>query len=400
MSTNSNVSTNDSNVKQIYEILNTITAEVLGKSDSGLVQEDLSNIVDVGREIINADKVDSYVNKLVHHIGKVEFNNQKYKGKAPSVLMDKWEYGSILQRIDSELPEAYENSTWNLINGESYDPNIFYQPTVSSKFFDNKVTFEVPISFAERQVKGSFSNATQMNGFLSMITTSVENSLTIKLDELIMRTINNYIGTVLLEGNPNTSINLLAEYNNKFDETLTADKALTNANFLRFANFLINTYIDRVTRISTLFNIGEKERFTNKENANLILLTDFVHSSNVFLQADVRHNEYTGLKNFDSVPYWQGCGINYTFDDISSINVKVNDGSGTSKAVTQTGIIGVLFDRRSLGVTNLDRRVTTNYNPKAEFYTNFYKVDCGYFNDFNQNFIVFYIEDVSQGQSN
>jgi len=149
-------------LSKFMKFLNTITAEVLGKSD--LVQEDLSNIVDVGREIINADKVDSYVNKLVHHIGKVEFNNQKYKGKAPSVLMDKWEYGSILQRVDSELPEAYENSTWNLINGESYDPNIFYQPKVSSKFFDNKITFEVPISFAERQVKGSFSNATQMNG--------------------------------------------------------------------------------------------------------------------------------------------------------------------------------------------------------------------------------------------
>ena len=377
-------------VKQIYEILNTITSEVLGKSD--LVQEDLSNIVDVGKEIINAEKVDSYVNKLVYHIGKVEFNNQKYKGKAPSVLMDKWEYGSILQRVDSELPEAFVNSTWNLVNGQSYDPNIFYQPEVSSKFFDNKVTFEVPISFAEKQVKGSFSNATQMNGFLSMITTSVENSLTIKLDELIMRTINNYIGNVILKNNPNTSINLLKEFNTKFSEDLTADEALTNANFLRFANFIINTYIDRITRISTLFNIGEKERFTNSEDANLILLTDFVHSSNVFLQADVRHNEYTGLKNFDSVPYWQGCGKNYTFNDISSINVIVNDGTGTQQ-VTQAGIIGVLFDKKALGVANLDRRVTTNYNPKAEFYTNFYKVDCGYFNDFNQNFIVFYIDE-------
>lgn len=378
-------------VKQIYEILNTITAEVLGKSD--LVQEDLSNIVDVGREIINADKVDSYVNKLVHHIGKVEFNNQKYKGKAPSVLMDKWEYGAILQRIDSELPEAFENSTWNLVHGESYDPNIFYQPKVSSKFFDNKITFEVPISFAERQVKGSFSNATQMNGFLSMLTTSVENSLTIKLDELIMRTINNYIGNVLLNGNPNTSVNLLAEYNNRFKEGLTVEEALLNPNFLRFANFLINSYIDRLTRISSLFNLGGKERFTNKENAILILLTDFVNASNVFLQADVIHNEYTALKNFDTVPYWQGCGTNYAFEDISSINVLVNDGSDTPKEVRQTGIIGVLFDRRALGVTNLDRRVTTNYNPKAEFYTNFYKVDCGYFNDLNQNFVVFYVED-------
>ena len=378
-------------VKQIYEILNTITGEVLGKTD--LVQEDLSNIVDVGKEIINADKVDSYVNKLVHHIGKVEFNNQKYKGKAPSVLMDKWEYGSVLQRIDSELPEAYENSTWNLVNGASYDPNIFYQPKISSKFFDSKVTFEIPISFAERQVKGSFSDKTQMNGFLTMITTNVENSLTIKLDDLIMRTINNYIGNVLVKNDPNTSINLLKEFNTRYNENLTADKALTNANFLRFANFLINTYIDRITRISTLFNIGDKERFTNIENANLILLTDFIHSSNVFLQADVMHNEYTGLKNFDSVPYWQGCGTNYTFNDISSINVIVNDGSDTPKEITETGIIGVLFDKRALGVANLDKRVTTNYNPKAEFYTNFYKVDCGYFNDFNQNFIVFYIKD-------
>jgi len=386
-------------VKQIHQILNTITGEVLG--NSGLVQEDLSNIVDVGKEIINAGKVDSYVNKLVHHIGKVEFNNQKYKGKAPSVLMDKWEYGSILQRVDSELPDAYENSTWNLVNGQSYDPNIFYQPTVSSKFFDNKITFEVPISFAERQVKDSFSNANQMNGFLSMLTTSVENSLTIKLDELIMRTINNYIGVVLRENNPNTSVNLLAEFNTKFNqgEPLTADKALTNANFLRFANFLINTYIDRITRISTLFNKGGKERFTNRENANLILLTDFVHSSNVFLQADVRHNEYTGLKNFDSVPYWQGCGESYAFNDISSINVKVNDGTNQSKQVTRTGIVGVLFDRQALGVTNLDRRVTTNYNPKAEFYTNFYKVDCGYFNDFNQNFIVFYVDNANSGNN-
>lgn len=384
-------------VKQIHQILNTITTEVLGKSD--LVQEDLSNIVDVGREIINAEKVDSYVNKLVHHIGKVEFNNQKYKGKAPSVLMDKWEYGSILQRIDSELPVAFENSTWDLINGESYDPNIFYQPTVNSKFFDNKITFEVPISFAEKQVKGSFSDKTQMNGFLSMITTNVENSLTIKLDNLIMRTINNHIGNVILGNNPNTSINLLKEFNTKFNGNLTADKALTNGNFLRFANFLINTYIDRITRISTLFNIGKKERFTNSENANLILLTDFVHSSNVFLQADVLHNEHTGLKNFDSVPYWQACGRNYTFSDISSINVLVNDGTNTPKEVTQSGIIGVLFDKRALGVANLDRRVTTNYNPKAEFYTNFYKVDCGYFNDFNQNFLVFYIEDEQSGQN-
>lgn len=376
-------------VTQIHTLLNTVTSEVLGKQD--LVKEDLTNLVDVGTEIINADKVDNFVNKLVHHIGKVQFNNEKYTGKAKNVLMDSWEFGAILQKIDAELPEAFENDSWKLVNGESYDPNIFYQPKVSSQFFDSKVTFEIPISFAEKQVKGSFSNAEQMNGFLSMLTNRVDTSFTIKLDELIMRTINNYIGAVINANDTNTSVNLLNLYNTASGKNLTVDKCMTDPDFLRYANFTINTYVGRISRISTLFNIGKRERFTNKEDTNLILLNDFVNSSDVFLQADVRHNEFTGLKGVDTVPYWQGSGKSYAFSDISKIDVKINKGGTKGADVSQSGIIGVLFDRKALGVTNLDKRVTTNYNPKAEFYTNFYKADSGYFNDFNQNFIVFYV---------
>lgn len=376
-------------VTQIHELLNNVTNEVLGKE--ALVKEDLSNLIDVGTEIINADKVDNFVNKLVHHIGKVQFNNDTYTGKAKNVLMDSWEFGAILQKIDAELPQATENSTWNLVDGQSYDPNIFYQPKVSSQFFDSKTTFEIPISFAENQVKGSFSSADQMNGFLTMLTNRVDTSFTVKLDELIMRTINNFIGAVINAKDPNTSVNLLSLYNTASGKTLTVDKCLTDKEFLRYANYIINTYVGRISRISTLFNLGKKERFTNVEDTNLILLNDFVNSSNVFLQADVQHNEFTGLKGVDTVPYWQGSGTSYAFNDISKIDVKINNGTSKGAEVTQTGIVGVLFDRKALGVTNLDKRVTTNYNPKAEFYTNFYKADSGYFNDFNQNFIVFYV---------
>ena len=378
-------------VTQIHTLLNTVTSEVLGKQE--LVKEDLTNLVDVGTEIINADKVDNFVNKLVHHIGKVQFNNEQYSGKAKNVLMDSWEFGAILQKIDAELPEAFENDTWKLVNGQTYDPNIFHQPKVSSQFFDSKATFEIPISFAEKQVKGSFSNAEQMNGFLSMLTNRVDTSFTIKLDELIMRTINNYIGAVINAKDTNTSVNLLSLYKTLSGRKLTVNKCMTDPDFLRYANFVINSYIGLISRISTLFNIGKRERFTNEGEANLILLNDFVTSSDVYLQADVRHNEFTGLKAFDTVPYWQGSGKSYSFSDISKIDVKINNGSAKGVDVTQSGIIGVLFDRKALGVTNLDKRVTTNYNPKAEFYTNFYKADSGYFNDFNQNFIVFYVAD-------
>lgn len=378
-------------VKQIHELVNNVTSEITGKEN--ILTEDLSNLVDVGKEIIGTDNVDNYVKKLVDRIGKTKFKNDVYKGNAKNVLMDSWEYGSVLQKIHANLPKAYENESWKLVDGETYDPNIFYQPEVEANFFNNKITFEIPVSFAEKQVKESFTSATELNGFLSMITTSVENSLTIKLDSLIMRTINNFIGSVLNKKNPNTSVNLLKMYNENSDEPLKAENALMDSKFLRFANFIINTYVDRLTKISELFNLGNKDRFTPIDNQYLIMLSDFVQCSNAYLQADVRHNEYTKITNFDTVPYWQGSGKNYNFEEISSINVKANTGNKSPVAVTQTGIIGVLFDRYALGVSNLDKRVTTNYNPKAEFYTNFYKSDAGYFNDFNENFIVFYIAD-------
>lgn len=383
-------------ITQLHELVNTVTQEVLGTET--VVQEDLSNIVDVGKEIINSDNVDNYVKKLVNHIGKVVFKDRLYAGGAPSVLMDAWEYGSILEKVSADLPDATENSSYNLQNGVDYSPDIFYQPSVSAQFFNSKITFEIPLSFTERQVKESFSNANQLNGFISMLTTSVENAMTVKLDGLIMRTINNMIAETLnadltvadaldLTATGVKAVNLLKLYNDEYGAELTKDKALSNPDFIRYATYIIGLYSDRISKISTLFNIGGKERFTSSEYLNTVLLSDFEKASNVFLKADLQNDNLVTLPKHETVPYWQGSGQNYSFDDVSTINVKTSSGA----TVNASGIIGVMFDREAIGVANLDRRVTTNYNPKAEFYTNFYKFDAGYYNDLNENFVVFFM---------
>ena len=137
-------------VKQIYALMNNVTTEILGKSD--LVKEDLSNVVEVGTEIFGATEVDGYVKSLVNHIGKVIFVNRPYTGNIPSLIMDSWEFGSVLEKISCDLPEATVNRTWELINGKSYDPNVFYKPSVSVKFYNSKTTFEIPLSFTEMQI--------------------------------------------------------------------------------------------------------------------------------------------------------------------------------------------------------------------------------------------------------
>lgn len=386
-------------VKQIYELVNAATAEALGET-AVAADENLSNLVDVGAAVFNQNAVDAYVKSLVNHIGKVVFVNRPYAGSAPSVLMDGWEYGSVLEKISARLPEAQENESWELEDGQSYDQNIFYKPVVSAKFFNKRTTFEIPMSFTEKQVKQSFSSAEQLNGFMSMLYNEIDKSMTIKTDELIMRTINNmiadtvyadYAGAAIGSKSGVKAVNLLYQYNNETfsssSDYITAAQAIHDPDFIRFASFKMGLYKDRLRKVSTLFNIGGEPRFTTDDMLHVVLLSEFKNAAAAFLQSDTFNEQYTALPNAETVPYWQGSGTDYAFTSTGKIDVV----SASNNNVAVTGVLGVMFDRDALGVTNMDKRVTTHYNAKAEFYNNWYKQDAGYFNDQNENFVVFFI---------
>ena len=388
-------------VKQIYELINSVSGEVLGKTD--IVKEDLTGVVDLGNEVFNQGAVDNYVKSLVNHIGKVIFVNRPYAGKIPSVLMDAWEFGSVMEKVSADIPAAEENDTWNLTDGAEYKQDVFHKPVVTAKFFNSKVTFEVPVSITERQVKESFSSAEQLNGFLSMIYNAVDKSMTIKTDALIMRTINNMVGETLkadaakftptgktlnyASASTVRCVNLLYLYNQANGTTLTAAQAILNPDFIRYASYQMGLYADRLQSISALFNIGGKDRFTPKDALHVVLLSDFAKAAQTFLYSDTRHVDQVLLPNAETVASWQGSGQDYGFAHTSAVNIKT--ASGTD--VNISGVLGVMFDRDALGVCNTDKRVTTNYNAKAEFFNNWYKFDASYFNDTNENFVVFFV---------
>ena len=385
-------------ITQVYDFVNTATQEALGTEV--VVAEDLSNIVTVGEAVFNANAMDKYVKALVNRIGKVIFVNRVYQGSAPSVMMDGWEYGSVLQKVSTGLPEAKINETWELEDGQSYDPHVFHKPKgIVVKFYNEYVTFEVDMSFTEDQLKMSFTSATEMNGFISMLYTSVENKMTVSIDELIRRTINNLIAETIYDdyqgAELNTksgvkAINLLYQYNNTVNKggtPLTVDKALSNLDFIKYAAYFIKLTHDRMRTMTTLYNIGDQPRFTTQDYSKIVLLSDFSSAADVYLQSDTFHNEFTKLPTAETVTYWQGTGTDFDFDSVSKINVK----SAQNHQVEATGILGVMFDRWSLGVSNVSRKVTSQWTPNAEFFTNFYKYKAGFFNDLNENFVVFFI---------
>ena len=382
-------------MKQIYQIINTVSQEVLG--ETALVQEDLGNIVDIGTAVFDNNSFDKFVRSLVDHIGRVVFVDRVYRGRVPSIVRDGWEYGAVLEKLACKLPEAQENESWELQSGTSYDPNVFIAPVVTAHFYNKKVTFEIQISIVERQFRSAFSSGSQAASFIAMIFNAIENSMTIKLDALIMRTICNMIGETVYDdfganaitgGSGVKAVNVLYLYN----QTVAAGDALTAANcmqspaFLRFASNLMKMYKDRLAVESTLFNIDGEPRFTPADRLHFVVLSEFAAGVESYLQSDTFHDEMVALPEYESVPFWQGSGTGYAFTDTGKVYVT----TASNHAETVTGVLGVMFDSDAAAVCNMDRRTTSQYNAKGEFTNNFFKMDCQYLNSLQENFVVFF----------
>lgn len=383
------------NVKQIYGIANTVTSEVLGREN--VINEDLSNLVEVGDELANKDLLDKYTRKLINHIGKVVFVDRPYDGRAPRVLMDGWEFGSILEKVRiNKLAEAQENPSWELQDGDVVEMNMFTKLNVTTDFWNELKTMEVPLSIGELQVKQSFSSREQMNSFFSMVFNWVRTSIRVKLDALIMRTINNFIGETLYAEAPDgtytgrsgaKAINLLYLYNTENSTTLTPAQAIKNESFLKFAAYTMGLYVDYLQGISSIFNIKGADKFTPKNLLHVVMLSNFAKATDVYLQSNTFHNELTKFPEYETVPYWQGSGKTFAFNDVSKIDIKTSG----NHDISLSHIMCVMFDRDALGVTNQNSRVKTHDVSRGEFMNYWYKEDVNYFNAQDENFVVFYL---------
>lgn len=387
--------------KQVADFVNTAAKEALGLEN--LVDENLSNCVDAGKTLTdmfnaNSNLVDPFTKNLINRIGNTILVNRPYEGRAPSLIVDRARYGSITMKIMTEPPEAVDNAAWQLVDGRSYDDKIFRQPVVDSKFFNQRETFRVDRSIAIKQMEESFLGPDMLNAFVSSLDTATKTAITIREDELAMRTVNNMIAETIYSEYPTAAyaassgvraINLLKLYNDANGTTLTPAAAVQDPAFIRFASYKMRTVADRLAVASTLYNIGGKIRYTPKDRLKAILHADFRAAAEVYLYngSGQFKDEFLRLPEADTTPYWQGSGTSYAFADTSKIDVT----STGNHAVEVGGILGVMFDRDALGLSNLEQHVETELVKSARFINYFHFWDCGHWTDANENFVVFFV---------
>ena len=394
-------------IKQLADILNGtlsttgIIDQVTG--EAAVATEDLSDIVDIGKTVLDYTgasntNYDSFMRNLIDQVGKIMFVDRVYTSQAPNIMKDGWEYGSILEKVRCEVPDARDNATWDLFNypkdgGAAYpDPFELSKPTASAKFFNSKATYEVPITLTDVQLREAFQSAAQFGSFISMIENRIRMKMTLCNDGLIMATIDNLIGQkVAAEHNV---VNLLELYNAVAATTTTAAKALSDKEFLRFASKTIGMYKKYLAGASTKYNEGGYLTFTPADRLKFIANTEFAKALDAYLYSDTYHNEFVTLAGYEEVAYWQGQGEEDGDGDRLKIDVKV-DVNGTATSVEQDGILAVMFDDEAAAVCNTNFRVTSQYNGRGEYTNYFYKWDAMYMNDVLENCVVFIIEDAS-----
>ena len=385
-------------VNQIYSILNDVMLEVTGQNvaEEGepaafILNEDLSNIVDMGTKIFSNNWKDNYVKSLLDRIGREVFVDRTYEGYAPRVLRDSWEYGSIMSKTRCKIFDAKANPSWNLQKGETVNQFEFNPPDVTQKFYNSKTAWQIDCSFTDYQLRESFTNAAAMNRFISMIENRIQTSMTIYIDSLIMRTINNFMAEKIHAGN--SVIDVLSGFNATQASPISAAAAVSDKEFYRYLAYRTDLDIERFRAPSANFNIDDEANvtFTPREYAHFVLHSDFAAGMKVYLQADTYHDNLVTLGDFETVPFWQAQGDAYQLATTSRIEVKL--ASDNTTTVNRNYIIGILFDRDALGVLNDNRRVTSAYNANGEYWNNFYKVDTSYFNDLAENAIIYVLGD-------
>ena len=389
-------------VIQSRDLVNDIFKQEVG--EEGVLAEDFSNIVDFGDTILEKMGVENFTKAIFDKVGKTVFVDRPYYSSLPSVLKYGWEFGSILQKIQGDLYNAEENESWELEDGRSYDQQIFYKSTASVKVFNSKTTFEIPVSICDLQVRSAFQNAEQLSAFISMIYNNVAKSMTVRIDGLVMRTIDTMMAAVLdhevpggAYGNSSTlrAVNLLKEYiTDTGDTNIDEDNAMMNPDFIRYSIKRMSVDADRLKKMNVLYNESGRERFTPADKRKTILLNDFAKSAGVYLYDGVGQFNTSNIQLLphETVPYWQGPGTDYSLDSISSINIELKNGH----TINAKGIIGCMFDEDAVAVCNENQRITSAYNAKAEFTNFYYKFDCSYICDVaNEQCIVYYIADAS-----
>lgn len=374
---------------QVYTIVNSLAEQSLGLKD---LTPTNASFVAVGDTVLKSDEnKEAFYKALTQLIGRTTIEVIMFKHKS-RLRREGIDYGLALRKIRIGLPKAIQNDSY--ITDSAKDPFELFKADVEQSIFSSFTTWSTPLTVPESLLlKTAFKDAASMGAFIEGHLTAMETSMELSIANMENLCRCSYIARKYKAGNLK-AINLLSEYNALQGNTvLTPTKALQDRNFLLYASSRISLFIPRFKKPSKLFNSGEMPNVSRDNSICLDVLADFASACKYYLQSDIYNKDLVALPKYEEIPYWQGTGKDYGFTSTGKVTVELGDKDedGEEITTTVTGVLAVMYDDKAMGVTVENMRTPSIYNPRQEYFNYFPKADIGFYNDMDENGMIFYI---------
>ena len=364
-------------------------------SNEAFAALDSQKLADIGKAVTGETTITNLVNGLIARLGKHEIEARGLDDFLPSIDVDPQEWGGFMERTRIGLGEILNDPMFAKTAGESYAEleHTYFGQDVQSRIFEEGKPIMCPISIEREMLKDAFLSWDKMDEYISAKQTKIQATLTLALMALKRGLVNCAIARSDVTG---TAVHLITDAvadgvleqiaaptqaDPDAKRNPTFKEALQSSAWIAYCLERIDDVMGYMRDPSVAFNDGSMPTWSN-ERPRLILLKKFVTRAKFGVKANTFNVDQIGIGDYDTINSWQaiddpdtsgGSTVHayYDIDTLSSISIKAdatNQKIGQAGAYSQSGIIGLAFDRKALGLGLMRNKVTSSYTGSADFW--------------------------------
>lgn len=377
-------------LETVQELTQKMVAQTLGanymEQYGNIGALDAHKLIDIGKAITDADNtVEKATKALCVLLAKREVDEGTFSPLFAELIVDRVEWGGFIERDKIDFADIMDSPVFTIEDKKNYVEveHTYFAPKVRSKIYDEGKAIMIPISIQRETLTEAFQSWDKMNSFISKIRAKVQQTLKLAIDRYCSALVNGAI--VISAKATNTAIYLLDEalkdnVNGITAET-TPEEALANKDFILYVAKKIAEVRDNMKVPTCAYNNGSWA-VASEEN-NLYLLTNYVRNLKFDVKSGLFNKEDVGFGDFKSIPSWQstlgmsGDGKSkepFQLGACSTVCFKPDAnnklGVGTNQ-IRVENVLGLLFDKKALGLTVFKEYTTTSYTASADFWNEF-----------------------------
>ena len=314
--------------------------------------------------------------------------------------MDSNRWGNHVRKINYIDQDVVNDDRYTLTDGQSVDMYTVRKPKVLQTNFYGAQTYEDYVTIYRDQLDTAFTGPEQFAQFISGVMQNMTDKLEQFREAQRRETLLNFMGAKL-SADPNNTIFLLDEYQQRTGVNLTTQTVYAPANFSPFIKWLYG-YIESLAGLmsnrSLKYHLNVDGypimRHTPKDRLKAFVNAQFAAAIGPEALSSVFQLSQMGEIGWESVDFWQSIDDPMSISVISNfLNYTTGEVESNSDNVGMSNIIGIMFDEEAMGLSDKSTWMTaTPFNARGGYYNNWYHITVQSWNDMTENAVILVLD--------